>query len=66
MSLRRLVPFGSIANDYGPTETTVDAILWKCPDNFDGDIVPIGRPNPNKRAYILDSQRRLVPMGAIG
>ncbi|KAF9995051.1 hypothetical protein BGZ80_007620, partial [Entomortierella chlamydospora] len=66
MSLRRLVPYGSIANDYGPTETTVDAILWKCPDNFDGEIIPIGRPHPNKRAYVLDSYRRLIPMGVTG
>ncbi|KAF9169237.1 hypothetical protein BGX20_010618, partial [Mortierella sp. AD010] len=65
-SLRGLIPNGSILNDYGPTETTVDAISWKCPDEFDGEIAPIGRPNPNKRVYVLDSYRRLVPMGVTG
>ncbi|KAF9151364.1 hypothetical protein BGX20_005428, partial [Mortierella sp. AD010] len=54
-SLRELIPNGSIINDYGPTETTVDAIAWKCPDDFDGEVAPIGRPNPNKRVYVLDS-----------
>ncbi|KAF9368212.1 hypothetical protein BGX21_006738, partial [Mortierella sp. AD011] len=66
MSLRRLVPYGSIINDYGPTETTVDAISWKYTDSFDDEAAPIGRPNPNKRVYVLDSYKRPVPMGTIG
>ncbi|KAF9371938.1 hypothetical protein BGX21_004959, partial [Mortierella sp. AD011] len=65
-ALRALIPNGSIINDYGPTEATVDAISWKCPDNFDGDIAPIGRPNPNKRVYVLDSHMKPVPIGAVG
>ncbi|KAF9348047.1 hypothetical protein BGX26_000500 [Mortierella sp. AD094] len=65
-SLRVLIPNGSIANDYGPTEATVDAISWKCPDDFGDDMVPIGRPNPNKRIYVLDSYRRPAPIGAVG
>ncbi|KAF9346423.1 hypothetical protein BGX26_002079, partial [Mortierella sp. AD094] len=65
-SMRKLISNGSIINDYGPTEITVDAIAWKCPEDFNGDIAPIGRPHPNKRIYVLDSHRKLVPMGAIG
>ncbi|KAF8951663.1 hypothetical protein BGZ46_003868, partial [Entomortierella lignicola] len=64
--LRRLIPNGSITNDYGPTETTVDAVSWRCPDEFNGDAAPIGRPNPNKRLYVLDSQQKPVPLGAVG
>ncbi|KAF9991815.1 hypothetical protein BGZ79_003946, partial [Entomortierella chlamydospora] len=64
--MRTLIPNGSIINAYGPTETTVDAIAWKCPGDFNGDIAPIGRPHPNKRIYVLDSHRKLVPMGAVG
>ncbi|KAF9199106.1 hypothetical protein BGZ49_010819, partial [Haplosporangium sp. Z 27] len=65
-ALKSLVPLVSITNAYGPTETTVEAIAWKCPDNFNGDIVPIGRPIPNKKIYVLDSNKNLVPTGAIG
>ncbi|KAF8950000.1 hypothetical protein BGZ46_004810, partial [Entomortierella lignicola] len=64
--LQRLIPNGSIINDYGPTETTVDAVVWKCPNDFNGDMAPIGRPHPNKRLYVLDSQQRPVPLGVIG
>ncbi|KAF9343272.1 hypothetical protein BGX26_005991, partial [Mortierella sp. AD094] len=48
-TLRQLIPYGSVFNGYGPTETTVSAIGWKCPDDFSGDIAPVGQPNPNKR-----------------
>ncbi|KAF9114450.1 hypothetical protein BGX27_010761, partial [Mortierella sp. AM989] len=65
-SLKNLVPNGSIVNDYGPTETTVDAVAWRCPEDFDGDVAPIGRPNANKKVYVLDNYRKPVPVGAIG
>ncbi|KAF9181612.1 hypothetical protein BGZ49_004820, partial [Haplosporangium sp. Z 27] len=65
-SLRRIIPNGMIFNDYGPTETTVAAAAWKCPDDFTGDIVPVGRASPNKRLYVLDSSRNPVPFGVIG
>ncbi|KAF9368152.1 hypothetical protein BGX21_006773, partial [Mortierella sp. AD011] len=65
-TLRVLIPNGTVVNDYGPTETTVDAVGWKCPDDFSGEIAPIGRPNPNKRIYILDSNKKPVPTGVAG
>ncbi|KAF9369565.1 hypothetical protein BGX21_005908, partial [Mortierella sp. AD011] len=65
-ALRKLIPQASIMNDYGPTETTVAAATWKCPADFNGDITPIGRPIPNKKIYVLDSQRNLTPLGATG
>ncbi|KAF9343243.1 hypothetical protein BGX34_007028, partial [Mortierella sp. NVP85] len=46
--VQRVVPNGRIINEYGPTETTVATTIWKCPDDFQGDMVPIGRPIPNK------------------
>ncbi|KAF9921201.1 hypothetical protein BGZ65_010558, partial [Modicella reniformis] len=64
--LQALVPNGRIINDYGPTEATVSSIAWKCPQDFDGDVVPIGRPISNKEIYILDKQGRPVPLGAVG
>ncbi|KAF9343149.1 hypothetical protein BGX34_007142, partial [Mortierella sp. NVP85] len=65
-SLNRQIPNGRIVNDYGPTEATVSAVAWKCPSDFGGEIVPIGRPIANKKIYILDQYRQPVPMGAIG
>ncbi|KAK3806970.1 MAG: Non-ribosomal peptide synthetase module [Benniella sp.] len=64
--VQKVVPNGKIINEYGPTETTVATTIWKCPHNFNGDIVPIGRPIPNKTMYILDKNQQPVPMGAIG
>ncbi|HEU4538929.1 MAG TPA: amino acid adenylation domain-containing protein, partial [Polyangiaceae bacterium] len=57
-------------NTYGPTEATVIA-TW-CDVNaldeaaFEGGGVPLGRPLPNARAYVLDARQRLLPEGAEG
>ncbi|KAK3807389.1 MAG: amino acid adenylation domain-containing protein [Benniella sp.] len=64
--IQQLNPNGRIVNDYGPTEATVSAIAWKCPPDFGGDIVPIGRPIANNTVYILDENRQPVPIGAVG
>jgi amino acid adenylation domain-containing protein len=63
--LRDLGPSASrrIVEQYGPTETTVASTAW--------EILPeattaIGRPIANTRVYVLDSQRRPVPLGAVG
>ncbi|KAF9407841.1 hypothetical protein BGZ76_005976, partial [Entomortierella beljakovae] len=65
-TLRILIPNGSILNDYGPTETTVDAIFWRCPKDYKEEFAPIGKPHPNKRVYVLDLHKRLIPTGAVG
>ncbi|KAF9344274.1 hypothetical protein BGX34_005828, partial [Mortierella sp. NVP85] len=65
-TIRSLLPNGRVANDYGPTEATVSAIAWRCPPDFDSDIVPIGRPIANKKVYLLDDHLQPVPMGAVG
>ncbi|KAF9347550.1 hypothetical protein BGX34_003068 [Mortierella sp. NVP85] len=64
--VQKVVPNGKIINEYGPTETTVATTIWKCPRNFHDDIVPIGRPIPNKTMYLLDKNQQPVPMGAVG
>nr|WP_254696108.1 AMP-binding protein [Lysobacter enzymogenes] len=52
---------------YGPTETTVLATAWEPPPHWSGDApAPIGRPLANTRAYVLDAQRRPLPLGAPG
>ncbi|MBH5403202.1 AMP-binding protein, partial [Bradyrhizobium sp. CNPSo 4010] len=63
--IRSLAP-ASIVNAYGPTEATVCAATWSCPDEFDGAIVPIGRPIANTRVYLLDGHGAPVPFGAVG
>ncbi|KAF9992046.1 hypothetical protein BGZ79_003596, partial [Entomortierella chlamydospora] len=65
-AITALVPQGSVVNSYGPTETTIEALIWKSHGDFKGDIVPIGRPNANKRVYVLDEYRKPVPIGVAG
>lgn len=66
---RRLVGAGGrVVNAYGVTEVTVDNV-W-----FEGDVshlapdaaLPIGRPFPDNRVYVLDKHGRLVPPGVAG
>ncbi|HEU5218073.1 MAG TPA: non-ribosomal peptide synthetase, partial [Gemmatimonadales bacterium] len=53
-------------NLYGPTEVTIDAIWWRIPPGFSETSVPIGRPIPNVRAYVLDRQGEPTPIGVPG
>ncbi|MFJ8923571.1 amino acid adenylation domain-containing protein [Streptomyces sp. NPDC102415] len=61
-------------NAYGPTEATITATLYE-PDRAApspgtgrpaGATVPIGRPLPGVRAYVLDAELRPVPIGIPG
>ena len=53
-----------VVNAYGPTETTVTATLMDC--TTDETSVPIGRPMPNHRAYVLDAGGDLAAPGEPG
>ncbi|WP_283814989.1 amino acid adenylation domain-containing protein [Bradyrhizobium neotropicale] len=64
--VRRLLPWTGLHNLYGPTEAAIDVTAWSCPDEFDGAIVPIGRPIANTQVYLLDGHRAPVPFGAVG
>ncbi|KAF9573956.1 hypothetical protein EC968_007642 [Mortierella alpina] len=64
--LRLLAPNSIVINSYGPTECSVSTTVWRCPDNFSGDQVPIGRPIPNTTVYLLDTYGNPVPLGAVG
>jgi amino acid adenylation domain-containing protein len=53
-------------NLYGPTETSIDATWWSCRRGDDRPNIPIGRPIANVQVYVLDCQRRPVPIGVPG
>lgn len=55
-----------LVNHYGPTEATVDATWFDCAEPYSGERVPIGRPLPQVRAYILDRHDQLLPPGIPG
>ncbi|MEH2261609.1 amino acid adenylation domain-containing protein [Nostoc sp.] len=59
-----------LVNAYGPTETTITAALFEILPQLSGDInlkkIPIGRPLPNRTAYILDKYLQPVPIGVPG
>jgi amino acid adenylation domain-containing protein len=55
-------------NMYGPTETCVDSTYFKIDPAklHEYKTIPIGRPLPNERIYIVDEYGNSVPMGVIG
>jgi amino acid adenylation domain-containing protein len=55
---------GSLWNGYGPTETTVWSTFWLVPQSL--TRVLIGRPVDNTRIYVLDEQRKPVPINVPG
>ncbi|MDG4801283.1 amino acid adenylation domain-containing protein [Micromonospora sp. WMMD980] len=61
----RWAPGRRFLNGYGPTETTVLAVGGDLTP-ADADPVPIGRPLPNHRAYVVDPELRPVPPGETG
>jgi amino acid adenylation domain-containing protein len=50
-------------NGCGPTETTIVNTMQR---HHPGARLTIGRPTPNNTVYILDDQRRPLPIGEIG
>jgi amino acid adenylation domain-containing protein/thioester reductase-like protein len=59
-------PDVSVLNVYGPTEATVNCTEYRVPATGPGDVVPIGRPQPNARVYVLDARLDLAPQGVVG
>lgn len=81
-SLRKLITAGSeinlnlyakwkdkaeYINAYGPTETTICATVWKDIDNrAELKTIPIGKPITNTKAYIVNKNNQLQPIGVPG
>jgi len=57
-----------LLNAYGPTETIITATTYQVPPDFGAERsrVPIGKPLPNRAAYILDGHGQPVPVGVAG
>ncbi|GEJ57770.1 hypothetical protein AMYX_25110 [Anaeromyxobacter diazotrophicus] len=72
LALCRRSPWGTarLVNNYGPTEATISCTDYAIPADLSGlaarGRVPIGRPLPGRRAYVLDARREPVPVGVPG
>ncbi|GGN70597.1 hypothetical protein GCM10011610_09920 [Nocardia rhizosphaerihabitans] len=55
----------AVHNLYGPTEAAVSVTAWPA-DGATGQTVPIGVPEWNTRAYVLDERLRPVAPGVAG
>ncbi len=55
-----------LINAYGPTEATVDVTSFNCSTHQSQSLIPIGKPMANTQIYILDSTKRILPIGLSG
>jgi amino acid adenylation domain-containing protein len=63
--LQAALPNCRFVNLYGSSEVAADATFYVSRKG-DGDTVPIGRPLPNTRIYILDEDGEPTPIGVTG
>jgi amino acid adenylation domain-containing protein len=65
-SIHAAEPALKVVNHYGPTETTIGKLLHNV--NFEEAYrtVPIGLPFSNSKAYIVDRDLSLCPIGVLG
>jgi amino acid adenylation domain-containing protein len=61
-----LLPHVALYNEYGPTEATVWSAVYECDAPATDAPVPIGRPIPNMRAYVLGKHFQPAPVGVAG
>ncbi|MFI6885468.1 amino acid adenylation domain-containing protein [Streptosporangium canum] len=64
---RELSAHTTVVNHYGPTEATVGISTHAVTGEAERSLnLPIGRPLPGARVYVLDEHLRLVPPGMTG
>jgi acyl-coenzyme A synthetase/AMP-(fatty) acid ligase len=64
---RTYAPDTRIVNEYGPTETVVGTCVHDVSGDSGGAAdVPIGRPTPNTRMYVLDAGLEPAAIGVTG
>jgi amino acid adenylation domain-containing protein len=66
--VRELAPECEIFNHYGPTETTVGVLTHRfgTPGERRSRTLPVGRPLPGVRVYVVDAELHLTPAGVPG
>jgi amino acid adenylation domain-containing protein len=68
--VRKYLDFGGTCfNAYGPTETSICATIYKITGNdqlAELSNIPIGFPIANTKIYILGTNEKVLPLGAIG
>jgi amino acid adenylation domain-containing protein len=65
--VRATLPSCRLINGYGPTEGTTFTCCYQITSDAGlARSVPIGRPIPNTRVYVLDRNRQPVPLGVPG
>ncbi|HKH43411.1 MAG TPA: amino acid adenylation domain-containing protein, partial [Thermoanaerobaculia bacterium] len=65
--VRELAPGCRVLNHYGPTETTVGVLTLPAePVAGQTGAVPLGRPLPGSRIYVVDRRLTPVPVGVAG
>lgn len=58
---RKHLPHAEFFNVYGPTEITCNCTYYKiCRDFAPGDALPIGRPFPGEKVFLLDEHDALI------
>ena len=62
----KLLAAGNLYNLYGPTEATIWATAKVVKRPVESAVVPIGRPYPAVRAYVLDERMNPVGIGVAG
>lgn len=60
------LPQATLYNEYGPTEGTVWCTAHEITKADQNNSVPIGRPIPNVKNYILNQHQQPVPIGVAG
>ncbi|MCD8299875.1 MAG: amino acid adenylation domain-containing protein [Clostridiales bacterium] len=64
---REAVPEAAFTNLYGPTEGTGMCCYYRCDRDFaDDEVIPIGRPFPNREILLLTEDGKPVPAGEPG
>ncbi|ANZ40514.1 hypothetical protein BBK82_35400 [Lentzea guizhouensis] len=61
-------PDAVVTNEYGPTEATVGCCTFQLRpgDPVPDGALPVGRPIPSTRLYVLDARLRVLPAGCVG
>lgn len=62
----RRMPGVPLFNEYGLTETAVWNTVHRCDPAVDRAVVPIGRPVPGSRVWVVDGSGVPVPAGEVG